>query len=452
MLTLLPAIAVLASYCCSNVLALGFELDFNTGDGFLAMPLHHNDDHYDIEIEVGTPPQKLHAVLDTGSADLWLQAENNPFCVGAKDEKQEVRGVTVTPSIDCRGIKTFCNESSTTLRILPNPFYIDYADTFVDGSWATDRLVIGGHDVSGMKFGVGRTSNTELSGVLGVGHANLESVRGYAGAPNATYPNLPRQLKLDGSVQKLAYSVSLQKTSERDGEILFGAIDTSKYVGKLHTFPILNIDPHLNSPSNFYIALQGIDIQGGRSSTGRPLINSSFPALLDTGTGGMVVSSLAEDIGAALNATYDTEQCVFVIQCPTEDDTRQFNFNFGELQIAVPISNFVVPASGLETGQCALAIMPGTSETFALGIPFLKEVYTVFNLEDNEISMARANTNPQEPDIRPIPAGVPAAIRDSGPARHVKSKGASSLSAPAQAGPAYPDERASTQTLHHHSK
>ncbi|AGO14095.1 AaceriAGR240Wp [[Ashbya] aceris (nom. inval.)] len=445
--------AILASCFYLNVLAHGAGGRSNAGNAFLLMPLHFNEDHYATDIEVGTPPQKISVLFDTGSADLWVQTANNPFCIGAAHEQEEVHGVAVTPYIDCNGLTIFDANSSRTLQVLSNNMYINYVNTFVDGSWAIDRLIICDQDVSGMQFGVVRVSNTEMNGILGVGYERLEAVQGYAGATNVTYPNLPSTLKQRGVIQKVAYSVFLQATAESDGEVLFGAIDASKYIGNLHTVPVVNIRSPQQQPNSFHIMLQGMGLHDQALPAGRLCTSKSYPALLDTGTNGMVVpSAVARCIAAALNATFNEDKRVFKIECPTEDDEREFTFNFGELQLVAPLSNFLIPASDMGTEQCEVAIMPGESDTFTLGLPFLKAVYTVFNLEDNEISLAQANVKPQQPDIIPILEEVPGARIDSRVSRPATSCEARSPTATAHEGPLASNQSASGYELHHHSQ
>ena len=57
---------------------------------------------------------------------------------------------------------------------------------------------------------------------------------------NLNYSSFVDQLYLQNYTQARAFSVSLGSTElPNDGAIIFGGIDTSKYVGPLHSLPIL---------------------------------------------------------------------------------------------------------------------------------------------------------------------------------------------------------------------
>ncbi len=90
-------------------------------------------------LEIGTPPQKLTVVFDTGSSDLWLPAKK----CGAKCGKHD----------------TFDGSKSSTYEQVMNPhgtpaaFEVDYGSGRVTGAQARDTVTVGGLKIEKVKFG-----------------------------------------------------------------------------------------------------------------------------------------------------------------------------------------------------------------------------------------------------------------------------------------------------------
>ena len=89
-------------------------------------------------------------------------------------------------------------------------------------------------NVNNVQFGVGVESRQLNEGILGLSFGDKES------QANLNYSSFVDQLYLQNLTQTRAFSISLGSTDlDNDGAIIFGGIDTSKYIGPLHTLPIL---------------------------------------------------------------------------------------------------------------------------------------------------------------------------------------------------------------------
>ncbi|AET39448.1 aspartyl protease BAR1 Ecym_4394 [Eremothecium cymbalariae DBVPG len=387
----------------------------NDGEKCFSMDLINNNDHYLAEIEVGTPPQKLKVLFDTGSADLWFQSSDNEYCAASYpqgDNSTNTNDNEQNMASFCSSSRTYNFQRSSTFTPTGYKFFIDYVNTFSRGIWAKDRLVIGNADVSGLQFGVSNISNTTINGILGVGYERLESVKGYSGAPNRTYPNLPMLLKESGKIDKVAYSVFLNHLNSNVSTVTFGGVDSEKYTGDLYKFPLVNIYKSIPRPSKFHITLQALEVHGNYSSLNKTVSNTPLPALFDTGTNGMVVPpNVAENIASTIHATFDEKFSLYLFACPAEEDDTKLVFDFGDIQIEAPLANFIVPAAELGTEQCGVAIIPEDG-TFTLGIPFLRSTYVVYNLEDYEVALAQANWKwDGKSKITPIISNIPGATQ-----------------------------------------
>ena len=184
---------------------------------------------YSVEVDVGTPSQRVTVLLDTGSSDFWVMGSDNPYC---SDD-------TSTTGIDCSEFGTFDSSSSSTFHNNGTAFNIHYGDgSFALGTWGTDTVSIDDITLDALSLAVANSSNSSM-GVIGLGLAGLETTYSSSHAVKSgqtyQYANFPLALKNAGIVAANAYSLYLNDPEETTGNILFGAVDHSLYSGQLYT-------------------------------------------------------------------------------------------------------------------------------------------------------------------------------------------------------------------------
>jgi hypothetical protein len=200
----------------------------------------------------------------------------------------------------------------------------------------------------------------------------------------------------NGLITSNAYSLWLDDLGANIGSILFGGVDTEKYVGKLQTVSILQI-PGENP--QFYINMSGLalSVNGSIEATyGHTSLPA--PAVLDSGTSltflpEPIVASIFQD----LNGTYDTQNPGFV-PCSLINEDIRLNFTFSTASVSVRIKEMMTstqPGATMEDGTqgCALGIVPTSGRSSVLGDTFLRSAYVVYDMENNEISLANTNFN-----------------------------------------------------------
>lgn len=369
-------------------------------DGTLMLPLKHvSGQFYTAKLEVGSPAQEMDVIVDSGSADTWFMSSTNPFCSSntksGANSNQTYRGKAIQKTIDCQGFSTFDVNASSKFQDLDiSRFYINYTDgSLADGYWATDEISAGGKQVSGLQFGIAQYASEEIPGILGTGLQRRESVRGYPGASNKFYDNFPQMLKKDGIIDVNAYSMYLNDPNgTAGGSLLFGGVDTSKYSGDLYTFPMANQYPNIVSkPATLAITLQGFGAERKSQNEEQTFSTNKYAVLLDSGTSLMgapeeIVEKMAYFIDE--NAKFSDEDGIYVMDCPSEDDDTEFVFDFGDLQIPVPVSTLILPPPSGES-YCGLGVLPKKG-SWTLGDVFLSYAYVVFDLDNYKVSMARA--------------------------------------------------------------
>lgn len=375
----------------------------------LALNLKNEQIFYAADLSVGTPPQNLTVLLDTGSSDLWVTGSDNPYCLSNEITTDPSKNI-MKSVVDCSRYGTFEKDNSSTFSQSDSRFQIKYADnTFANGYWAKDVVSLGDNYIADMQFAVANETNSTV-GVLGIGFERLESVKGYEGAPNTYYQNFPLALKNNGIIDKTAYSLHLNSLDSSSGSILFGGIDSNKYTGDLYTFPLVNIHPSVvNKPAKFHVTVQGIGVQSSGSHEQSILMSTKYPALLDSGTTLLVApQEFADSMANYVNATYNDLEGIYTMTCPPENDDTEFLFDFGDLKIKVPLKNFILAPEDNE--YCGFGVLP-TVDTMILGDMFLSAAYVVYDLESYEVSLAQANWNSDESEIQAIRHTVPGATK-----------------------------------------
>lgn len=375
--------------------------------------------YYTANITLGTPPQALQLLIETGSSDLWV---NTPVSEQCKSANGCVGG-------------TYNANASSTYSSINNDFNITYADgSTVSGNYSSDVLIFGGISMEAFQFGVGEIS-TSSSMVLGIGYASSEIQ--VSRNHQQPYPNLPLALVNAGHIKSNAYSLWLNDLDADTGTILFGGVDRAKYQGKLVTKPILGTNGQYDQPS---LEITGFRIHGQNvSSTSIPITAAL--------TCGSTLTYLPTDIATMIfnqsNAIYDSKGGFSYAAC-TNRTSDSIEFDFDGLQISIPQSELILDpliqnngdpftlASGARA--CRFGIVPANSAGNVLGDTFLRSVYVVYDLARNEISMAPTVFNATDSDIREIENGVsdiPSASASSTPttsATTSSSLGASSSS------------------------
>lgn len=207
----------------------------------------------------------------------------------------------------------------------------------------------------------------------------------------------------NGIIQSNAYSIWLNDLDAATGSILFGGVNTEKYVGNLQSLPMQKFSAEA-PPAEFVITLTGVGVlESGRETT--IASDKAYPVLLDTGSSlTYLPDELALDIFRGVNAEYDSLTGSAVVACALADTDANFQFTFSSPVISVPMNELVIRSfSGranlgftLSDGvspACLFGIRPAGASRAVLGDTFLRSAYVVYDLENHEISIAQTNFN-----------------------------------------------------------
>ena len=353
---------------------------------------------------VGTPGQPFSVQLDTGSSDIWIPSADSNVCV----EEEQV----------CQLLGQYDpSASSSGAEVAPNGFQIQYEDnSAVEGDYINETLSIGNTVIKDMTMGLA-TQASRPFGIMGIGYDADESIA--ATNPNSIYPNVIAQLKAQGFISTLAYSLwlndlstysQLQDWSLADncldsltGSILFGGVDTAKYHGNLIVLPVQSTN---GSYTDFTVALSSVSVLDCSGAVQFSQTNLALPVILDSGTTDAylpdnVVNPILGGVGVINDREYGP-----IVPCDVANSPATVSFGFGGSggpTISVGIGEFVTPIYNEENIQptfkdgagpiCSWGLMSSGTGPILFGDAFLRSAYVVYDLTNNQIGMAQTNFN-----------------------------------------------------------
>lgn len=303
----------------------------------------------------------------------------------------------------CSTSGTYVANSSSTYEFISSDFNITYVDgSGSSGDYASDTFTIGGTTLSKLQFGIGYES-TSQEGILGIGYEANEVQAGRLGKP--AYKNLPAQLVADGKIQSNAYSLWLNDLDANTGSILFGGVDTEQYHGSLESVPI---QQEVNEYAEFFITLTSLTL-------GSTVIanNQALGVLLDSGSSlTYLPDSMVESIFQQTGAVYESAQQSAYAPCALAANTTTLDFTFSSVTISVTMDELIIPFSSAPfadgTPACLFGLAPSGGSTAVLGDTFLRSAYVVYDLDNNEISLAQTNFNATSSNVVEIGTGTTA--------------------------------------------
>ena len=263
------------------------------------------------------------------------------------------------------------------------------------GDYVSDVVRFGGIDLDDQQFGIGYVSSSQ-EGIMGIGYPINEVAVAYNGGN--PYPNVPLHLMQSGHISSNAYSLWLNDLDASTGSILFGGVNSGKYTGQLSTLPIIR---EQGVYAEFIIALTGVGANGTSGSIAR---NIATPALLDSGSSLMylpddIVTTIYNDVGAQ----YDQSQGAAFVDCNLANSHATIDLTFSEPTISIAMNELVIVAGSQGNKPlCILGISPTGGSTPVLGDTFLRSAYVVYDLTNNEISIAQTNFNSTSNNIQEI--------------------------------------------------
>ncbi|KAK7701034.1 hypothetical protein SLS64_010628 [Diaporthe eres] len=175
---------------------------------------------YTIDIEVGTPPQTVTVLVDTGSANLWV----NPTC-------------------ETSGQQKYCES-------FPQ-FNVDDSSSIADTSFG--QL---------LSYGKGNASVEYVTDNIGIGFLDSMVSQGF--------------------ISSRAFSLDLRSVDSPNGSLIFGGVDTGKYTGSLAKLPIVDPADTPVGAVRYWVNLTSVGLTLPNGTSGL-LASGEMPVFLDSG-------------------------------------------------------------------------------------------------------------------------------------------------------------------------
>lgn len=271
----------------------------------------------------------------------------------------------------CKSHSTIGSTDSTSFKEGSDTFSIGYNTGQVEGSVVTDYVSFAGLNIS-MQFGVADTTSDDfddypMDGILGLGRDSTDS--------GLAVPTFMQMVKKDKSIKNNLFAMHLDRHADgnADGELTFG-IDDTRYTGDIN---YIKTD---NDIKDWKIPADDISVNG------KSLGISGCDAIIDSGTTYMFIpptaaKSIFEKIeGATLSSGGD----IYHLPCDTTDT---ISLVFNKVSYAISPKDYV--AKSKDGSYCYSHIIAqaatGDDTTWLLGDTFLKNVYTVYDMDNARI-------------------------------------------------------------------
>ncbi|KAI8996510.1 acid protease [Trametes punicea] len=303
-------------------------------------------------ISIGSPAQSFTIDFDTGSSDLWVPSSS---------------------CSSCRGHKTYDPSKSSTSSKKSGSFRISYGDgSTASGTPYTDTVTVGGVEVTNQYLAAVTSESSEFQqdpadGLLGLGFTAISSL-----GHDPFFITAVNQ----GAVSEGVFSFKLGKSGS---ELYVGGTNTDLYTGK--------IESHKLSSSKGYWQIGGASVTlNGKTAA------SGFDTIIDSGSTIMAAPTKAAEAfwEQVPNAQlYDEDQGLYSFPC---DSVPEVAFSWGGKRWTISADDFNLGETEQGSGQCVGALSSGDlglgSSTWLLGDTFMKNVYTVFSVDDNSVGFA----------------------------------------------------------------
>ncbi|CAB1120014.1 unnamed protein product [Ectocarpus sp. CCAP 1310/34] len=364
---------------------------------------YYNNQYVGI-IGIGSPPQYLSVVLDTGSSDLWIPGMGCTAC-GNHATFDGSKSSTF-------GLLTEDGGNSAEAGVEPKMFEVDYGSGSVLGMEGVDDVNLAGLDLSQVLFGLVLYEDQQIRTFMMDGIAGL----GFGGLSMVTTPTLLELLHRDHPEVPNVFSVYLScdpSDTEKPSHMLFGSYDLSivsegaawhytpvirhsrgqlrYWTVKMTAMAMVTSSPLADTAEEEATAEQpaeGYEIPHLGGSAEINLCSSGCYAIVDTGTSGIAVPedyfyTLAEQITEASGASCKGTTCY---------GTK--GSDFPDLMFELyPSNRFILRGEDYTVcnrrGLCVVKLQPSFGGDFwILGDVFIEAYYTLFDAENLRVGFA----------------------------------------------------------------
>jgi len=338
------------------------ETDTDTGDKLedpttkVILLKNYKNTQYVGSISIGSPPQMIPVIFDTGSGNLWVTSTlcHAEPCLVHKDE-----------SYNRRLSKNF-HRIGLGVRVT-------FGTGQVQGEINRDTFELGNLTIPQQKFGEilherGNVfSSGKFSGILGLAYPNMAA---YGITP--VFDSIINNKLLVNNIMTFFYSTD----ATTDGQITLGFVDKSKYSGKLNYYKVVD---------KFYWSIKLDDILLNGKSLG--LCDEGCKAVVDTGTS--LITGPTDDLRKLLRSIKVEDNC------DGYETAETVTFVLSGDKYVLQGKDYILKKKYRNKDKCRAMMMPldvprPHGPVWILGDVFMQKFYTVFNRDNDSVGFALA--------------------------------------------------------------
>jgi len=325
---------------------------------------NYQDAQYYGEVTVGTPPQTMEVVYDTGSSNLWVP-NKKPSAVSSH--------------------KIYDHSKSSTYKANGTKFAIQYGSGPVSGFYSRDTVGVAGvtiddylfaevNDTKGLGIGY---SIGKFDGICGMGWDDI-SVDGVETPLRA----LVKSQKLDANV--FAFYLGSNGAA---GELVVGGVNPKHYTGDFAYVPVQQSVP--GKKGYWEVALGGMTVGGDTVTTTKKAIVDSGTSLMTVPTAD--IKALAKKVGAKQVLPIPPFNKEYTIDC--DSAAPSIDITLGGKVYSLTKEQYVIKSC--EAGQCqcllgfeGLDVPAPAGPLVILGDVFLRAHYVKFDVDNSRVGIA----------------------------------------------------------------
>jgi hypothetical protein len=356
------------------------------------MPVRPSGDlEYVLDLTLGTPPQRVSALLDTGSGLIWTQCAPCGNCLPQPDPLYAPGESASYEPMRCSA--QLCSDITHHSCHRPDTCTYRYAygdGTTTMGVFATER------------FAFASSSGEELSVPLGFGCGSMNVGSLNNGSGIVGFGRDPLSLVSQLSIRRFSYCLTPYNSARRS-TLQFGSLSDAA-AGPVQTTPLLRSP---QNPTFYYVHLTGLTV-----GTRRLRIPESVFALQPDGSGGVIIDSgtaltllpravVAEVVRAfraqlrlpfANDGSPDDGVCFLLPpalrRAPSQVPVPRMVFHFQGADLDLPQRNYVLDDN--RRGRLCLLLADSGDEGSTMGNMVQQDMRVLYDLEAETLSFAPA--------------------------------------------------------------
>jgi len=336
------------------------------------------DSSYIASINIGTPPQTMNVVLDTGSSDLWVADDKCTNCDRSTTLFQTSKSSTVQ----------FSTSSNSQVQLT-------YGSGQVSGDLARDTVSMAGFGIQQQIFvGVNDVSNGFLdgsvSGILGLAFPALARSEATPFWDALIQNNQLAAPEMSFYLQRLVHDTSAPNEAP-GGIFTLGGTNSSLYSGQIEFLDISG------NPNTFWLlTLSAVTVQG---QTIPITTGDSAVSAIDTGT--TLIGGPSADVAAIYAAIPGSQSMpgsggLYSFPCNTKVNVTM---SFGGRTWPISTADMILAQQGSACVGGIFDLAAGTNippdsgnPSWVVGDTFLKNVYSVFRSNPPSVGFAQLST------------------------------------------------------------